>query len=142
MIKEIATWLVSKCPTLSIDVNFFAGHLPLKRSDGTDVPDQCWVILENVPGAVVPQLPDRVDKFIQIWNRNKTFFTARADAYMIYDIIHGTTGWTLPIVSGGPEWYIAVIDAMATPAPVENPDDKGRFCFSTNFLFRILLKIP
>jgi len=30
-----------------------------------------------------------------------------------------------------------VINAMAKPAPIENPDERGRFVFSTNFLFSI-----
>ncbi|GAI46885.1 unnamed protein product, partial [marine sediment metagenome] len=50
---------------------------------------------------------------------------------------YGAAGITLPVVAGGPAWLAMVIDALSVPAPIQNPDLKGNFVFSTNFIFRM-----
>jgi len=139
MLKEICQFILDHCATslhFVLGENFFAGHLPMKNMLGAEVPTRVMVILERVPSAVNGQLPDYVDKVIQIWNRNDNYFEARQDAQDIYDCLHGFTGHVL-MISSVDQYYALVIDAMATPAPIANPNEKGEFEFSTNYLFRI-----
>jgi len=142
MIKEIATFILNQT-TVSYwarDVNFFAGHLPVINSERTKLEEipRVACILENVPAALVGDLPDRQDKQIQIWNRAESYFKARDDANEFFQMLHGSTQWALPQIGGsGEEYFAMIIDGVASPAPIENPDEKGRFVFSTNYLFKI-----
>jgi hypothetical protein len=133
MIKEIGRFIeaLTGCD-FEIGRNLFIGHLPLKRADGTDIPVRCIVVLEAAGGTLVPDLPDWMEKAVQIWNRAASYFEAREDAYCIYISIHGTAGWTLPVVMG-PTYTAMVINAIGPPAPLENPNEKGQFVFSTNY---------
>lgn len=141
MLKEICEHILSHSGiTWVLGEDFFAGHLPIKNKNDVIVPDRCMAILENTPAALVPDLPDRADKAIQVWNRAATYFTARGDAQEIFDILHGAVQWDLPASSGEPEYTAMVIKAVGTPAPVENPDSKGRYVFSTNYIFMIMEK--
>lgn len=137
MLKEITTFILqqSGMGDWERDVNFFAGHLPVKNKNGDDCPIRCVVLLENAGGATVPDLADRADKAIQIWNRNTSFFTAREDAYLFYDTLHATEGWTLPVVDAA--YYAMEIIATNIPAPIGNPDEKGNYIFSTNYIWMI-----
>lgn len=115
----------------------FVGYLPLETL-GVAVPRRCVVLLENVPADVDGQLPDYADKYIQIWNRAGDFWEARADAYALYELLHGATGITLPPVdSGEPVRLALVVDARGQPAPIAQPDSRGDFIFSANYVFRI-----
>ena len=94
-------------------------------------------ILENTPADTIGDLPDRADKPVQIWNRNESFFRARDDAFEFHSFLHGSSQWQLPLVSSGVIYTAMIIDSMGTPAPIENPDSKGWFVFSANYMFRI-----
>jgi hypothetical protein len=140
MIKEIGEFILDRV-NISYwvrDVNYFIGHLPVKNSDGdkVEVIDRVCVILENVPADLVGDLPDRQDKPIQIWNRNKSFFTAREDAYRFFNVLHGSSQWDLPVIGSGEEYTAMIIDGAGSPAPIENPDPKGRVVFSSNYMWR------
>jgi hypothetical protein len=132
MIKEIAQFIETRTAGhFTVGVNLFVGYLPAR------LPDRCAVILENVPAAVNGQIPDFAQKPIQVWNRAKDFWDARRDAMVVYGILHGSAGWTLPVVSGGPTYTAMVIDAQGTPAPIRIPNGPGLFEFSTNYLVMI-----
>jgi len=139
MLKEIAQFLenMSDCD-LVIGTNLFVGFLPINKADGTAVPVRVRIVLENAGGVPVPDLPDWLDpKAVQIWNRAEDFWKAREDAYCIYTAIHGTAGWTLPSVGGGPTYDVLVINAVAPPAPIGNPEKQDHFVFSTNYYWSI-----
>jgi len=135
-IREIATWIENNSAWV-IGTDFFVGHLPLKTPAKTDPPDRCQTILENTPGAVEGQLPDRKDKMIQIRSRSKNYTEAKTDADALFDLMHGTHGWDLPELTPGVKLLAMTVDAMGTPAPVENPNEEGFFVFSANYLWRI-----
>jgi len=158
MIKEITTYIQNQipldalitwtAPALTIGVNLFAGHIPIKNMNGDNVPadltNQRYVaVLENAGGAVDNQQPDFIEKAIQIYNQADSYFQARKDAMDVYTLLHrdvntyGAAGIELPIVAGGPQWLAMVIDALSVPAPISSPDLKGNFCWSTNFIFRM-----
>ena len=141
MIKEIATHILSRTSVSywARDINFFVGHLPIINinDDKVDTIKRVAVVLENVPADEIGDLPDRADKPIQIWNRAASFFQARDDAYELYEILHGSSQWVLPELSSGREYCAMIIDAQASPAPIENPNEEGLFVFSGNYIFRI-----
>jgi hypothetical protein len=140
MLKEICDFILSHAASgegFILGDNFFAGHLPMKNQAGAEVPVRAMVILETAGSAVIGDLPDYVDKAIQVWNRNDNYFEARQDAQAIFDVLHGFTGHVLLGISSHIAYYALVIDAMATPFPIANPDEKGAFQFSANYLFRI-----
>lgn len=135
-IHEISQWIEDRTAWI-IGLTLFVGHLPLKTEAGISPPTRCQTILENSPGATEGQLPGRKDKMIQIRSRAKDYSQARADAAALYNLMHGTHGWNLPILTSGNAYLAMTVDAIGTPAPIENPDKRGRFVFSTNYLWRI-----
>jgi len=142
MIKEISTFILQRLaphPYWERDINFFVGHIPVRNKDGMNILQipRIVAILENSAADVTGYLPDRADKPIQVLNRNDNFFEAREDAYEIYDLLHGLEGCDLPVVASGGDYVAMIIDAMSQPYPIENPDGKGRYAFTTNYLFRI-----
>jgi hypothetical protein len=141
MIKDIALFILSHSGLpWTLDEDFFVGHLPARNKNGDLVENmkRVMVILERVPGAVIGDLPDRCDKAIQVWNRAGSYFVAAEDAEQIFAILHGATGWDMvPPVGSAPEYYAMTIDAVASPAPIAAPNEKGLFEFSTNYVFRI-----
>jgi len=110
------------------------GHRP------QDAPDACDTILESSGGSIIFDLPERADLAIQVLSRAKTYFTARARAWAIYDAIfrdwiYGSAGWTLPIVTVGEEYEAMIIEPMATPQYI-GTDEKNRAEFSCNYIFK------
>ena len=131
MIKEIAKFIELKT-SFVINVNLLIGHRP------QDAIDRCSVILETAGGGVYFDLPDRVDKSIQILSRGnpKYYFQARDDAWAIFNVLHGTAGWDLPIIIAGIEYEAQVIEANSDPQYI-GQDEKLRYEFSTNYVFKI-----
>jgi len=79
---------------------------------------------------------------IQVLSRGDTYLTARDRAYAIYAAIFrdyvdtGSAGWTLPIVTVGEEYEAMTIEPLAPPQYI-GQDEKLRFEFSTNYIFRV-----
>lgn len=129
MIKEVTNFIATKCG-LTRGTNLFCGHRP------QDAPDDCHVALENAGGGLYFDLPDRVDKMIQVISRAATYFTARDSAWSIFSVLHGTAGWTLAAVAPATQDYEAMtIEALADPQYI-GQDEKGRYEFSCNYIFR------
>jgi len=131
VIKEIALFIASK-------TSFVIG-LTLQVAHRTqDAPDRCSVVLETAGGTVYFDLPDRVDKMIQIISRAKNYMDASADAREIFAALHdGTGGWTLTAVPPAVQDYEALtITPLADPQYI-GQDEKKRFEFSCNYNWRI-----
>lgn len=135
-LREIGQWIEDNSAWI-IGTDLFVGHLPAKTPAGADPPVRAVALLENTPGPLEGQLPDRIDKMIQIWNRAQNYSRACEDALVLYELLHGTHGWNLPILTVGEEYLAMTVDAIATPAPIENPNDEGHFVFSTNYMWKI-----
>lgn len=146
MLKEISTFILNRInavnPYWTLDINYFVGHKPVRNKNGLTLEqlDRIAVILENSPADLIGDLPDRQDKPIQILNRHSNFFTAREDAYQFFNDLHGENECDLPVLSSGLSYTVMIIDGIGSPVPIENPDEKARFVFSTNYLFRICEK--
>ncbi len=118
-----------------VGTNLLSGHRPL------DSLDRCSVVLETGGGETFFGLADRIDKHIQILTRALTYFTARDDAWIIYNALitnfsYGSANWDLPIIIAGKKYTAMVIEAVSDPTYIGS-DEKRRFEFSTNYLFRI-----
>ena len=135
MIKEIATFIATKAG-LVIGTTLQVGH----RTQ--DDPDRCSVVMESGGGAIHVDLPDRVDKMVQIISRGLTYFNARDDAMDIYDALYrdhtlGSAGWELTAIAPAIQDYVVmVIEPVSVPAYI-GQDEKGRFEFSQNSIWRI-----
>ena len=129
--------------------------MPVKNALGAIVPVRYLSVLENAGGAVLTDVggvvkaappsvpadptywPKYIEKAVQLLNRAKSYFVAHLDAEELYEALHNTGGWNLPIVGGGPQYQAIVIDAYSPPAPIENPSASGYFTFSTNYTWKI-----
>jgi len=140
MIKEVATYILDEIGIAfwDRDVTFFVGHIPLKNKDGDDVASMLrFAVLLETSGSTIPDLKDRADQAYQILNYNRSFHRARDDAWDFYNLLHSSSQCDLPIIGSGAELTAYIINAIGTPAVVENPDDKNRYVFSTNYLWMI-----
>jgi len=143
MIKQLSTFILDRVGTVQSywvrDVNCFVGHIPIENINGLKVEgmDRICAILFNTPAALVGDLPDRADQQVQIWNRHNSWHKAREDAMAFFEVLHGGSQWDLPVIESGDNYNAMIIDGVASPAPIQNPDSKGRFVFSTNYLFRV-----
>jgi hypothetical protein len=135
MIQEFAQFIENKT-AWRIGTDLFIGELPLRRFNGTEVPERCVLIAEDGPSAVDGYLPDRVDKEIQIWNRAKDYWTARVDAFALYVRLHGRENIWLPVLTSGEDYLVMALDAVAHPYPIAKPNAKGLYEFSTNYILR------
>lgn len=149
MIKEITQYIIglAKGPPWVRDENLFPGHVPIKNLLGDMIPDgltdkRYMAILENGGGEVISDMPDMAFKNIQILTHARTYFTARDDIMEMYLELHGDidtygcVGLVLPVVTG-PQYLAMVVEALSVPAPIANPDEKGNFIFSCNFIWKI-----
>ena len=65
--------------------------------------------------------------------------TARDDAWAIFEALHGEAGWVTNLTGidiGAPNLEAQTIEALADPQFI-GQDDKNRYEFSTNFIFRM-----
>ena len=134
MIKEIAHFIAARAGAgFAVGTTIQVGH----RTDAS--PDQCSVVLESAGGALHFDLPDRNDKMVQVISRATTYMTARADAWTIFNALHGQAGWKTDLTAIAPatqNYEAMTIEALADPQYI-GQDDKDRYEFSTNYIFRI-----
>ena len=137
MIKEIAVFIATES-------GFILGDTLQVAHRTDDSPDQCSVVLESVGAGIHPDLPDKLDKMIQVISRAETYMDALDDALVIFNALCGSVaGSELPLgireilaVAPATQDYEAVIEALAGPQYI-GQDEKGRYEFSTNYIFRI-----
>jgi len=151
MIKEITQYIASLGlgPPWVRDENLFPGHVPIRNKSGDMIPDglpdkRYMAILENGGGEPISDMPDMVFKNVQILTHARTYFTARDDIMEMYLPLHGdidTYGCVglvlLPVAPSTTTYLAMVVEAMSVPAPIANPDEKGNFIFSCNFIWKI-----
>ena len=132
MFREIVTFIVGRTG-FTLGTTLQAGHRL------ATAPNRCVLISDSGGGAVVPELPDRVDFLIQAISRGEPNEEEqpREDAWIVYTALHGTAGWNMPTLAGSGSDYIAwTVDALAPPQKI-GQDINGRFEFSVNFIFRM-----
>jgi len=132
MIKEIGTFIAARAG-FAVGTTMQIGH----RTDSS--PDRCGVALESAGGGLHFDLPDRVDKMIQVISRATTYMDARDDAWTIFNALHGEAGWKTDLTAIAPatqNYEAMTIEALTDPQYI-GQDDKDRYEFSTNYIFRI-----
>ncbi len=134
MIQEVAKFIANKAG-LTIGTDLFEGHRPQETITA------CDLLQETAGGAIYFDRPARADIIFQVLSRAKNYVAARARAWTIYDAIYrdwgeGAANFTLPVVTVGEEYEAMIIEPLAPPYYI-GQDEKRRFSFSTNYLFKI-----
>lgn len=139
MIKEISKFIADES-------GFVLGDTLQATHRTDDSPDRCSVVLESVGAGIYYDLPDKVDKMIQVISRANTYIDANNDAIVIFKALCGSAvaGSGIPLgsreisaVAPATQDYEAMtIEALAGPQ-YSGQDEKGRYEFSTNYIFRI-----
>lgn len=138
MIDSVVQWIVNLGLGYTNGVNIFSGFIPPKRSDETEVPDRILLVADSASSAVYFDVRDRVDFLVQFLNRSRNKAECYSDAKTIFDRIHGINGINLPDRDeGSGRLYVSMtIEANQAPQYV-GQDEKRRFQYSTNYIFRI-----
>jgi len=133
MIKELTEYVETNLSTTNITpvigTNLFAGKRPL------DAPDECITIMERVPSIPMPLLSDSFLKPVQVLVRSTDYFSAKAIAEDVHDVIFGRdhAGETLGPLNSGGDIYQMNIATGDGPAYLAD-DASERSEFSANYL--------
>ena len=128
MFREICT-LIQTLTGLAIGTTLQVGHRL------QSAPVRHVVISESAGGSTVFQCPDFAFFNIQALARAATYFEARDDAWLVFNALHGTSGWNMPNLESGPDYLVMTVEAMGLPAYM-GVDDNKRHLFTCNFIFR------
>lgn len=130
MIQELLTYIEQAQSAFVIGDN-----LRLWADDS--VGDRC-VVLQDIGGS--PEfLPKDVDThLVALTSRAAAIIDARDDAYVIYNLLHGSAGIDLPEIVTGTLYRVNTITARNSPQFV-GQDDKGRFLWTITFIVRLQL---
>ncbi len=130
MLKQITQYIKNNTTGFTIGTNLFAGFAPSNAQN--DV-----VVVRESGGAPDPYLTDKVEWAIQVLSRASDYWTARANAFKVFVLLHGMKGITLPVVSGDSAvYYVNTADAITAPQNLDQ-DEKGLWNISTNYILRI-----
>lgn len=130
MLKEICKYIENELkPTYKLGTNLFAGYVP------PTIEANHIIVIES-GGRPIPDLPDYLEKAIQVLAIAIEYFSAIDMSNDIYDLLHASAGITLPIVVAGKEYYVNTAVAVSSPQSL-GQDDKGKFVLSTNYILRI-----
>jgi len=95
VIKELVTYIGNNT-SFTVGTNLFA------ISVDTDVADDCIVVGEQAPGVAHGVLTDyRQIPLVAYSRAANSRFTARDNAYTVFNLLHGLMQVNLPVVSGG-----------------------------------------
>lgn len=128
MLKPIVKYIENNTSFI-INNNLFAGFVP-----STITGDYLAVVESG--GKPVPDLPDYLEKAVQVLSVATDYQTAMSNAKTIYDLLHAGAGITLPVVVAGEEYYANTIVAISAPQSL-GQDGQGRFIISTNYILKI-----
>jgi len=122
MIKEFTTYIAN-------NTSFTLGTTIFAIADLGNT-DECIVVAEPNPGLVNGTLVDLRQIPLVIYSRAKTMFTARDNAYTVFDLLQSATGKiqvTLPVVDG--YTYLCNFDCR-TPGYAGLDESGRRYVFS------------
>lgn len=128
MLKQITQYVKNQTTGFTIGTNLFAGFIP-----STIVGDA--VVIRETGGAPNFYLTDQVEKTIQVISRATDYWVAAANAKKVYDVLHGISGVTLPVIDAL-AYYLNTAEAITAPQNLDQ-DEKGLFNISTNYIIRI-----
>jgi len=129
MIKEITSFIADRSGLVLGTTIQHGVFLP-------ENPDRCVLVAFNRGGVVDFELPDRADVIVQCLARAPKYSDAYDDAWLIYGSIHGQSEWALPVLVSGNAYRVHTITAMTYPQYI-GPDEKGRYFWTCNYIFRV-----
>jgi len=95
MIKEI-------CEYIEDETSFVVGTSLFAVSEDFDIVDTCVVVTESGPGLADGILTDLRQVPLVAYARALTKFTARDNAYVLFDLLHGAHQVSLDAIGSGP----------------------------------------
>jgi len=132
VLKEIATWIATRCGfTMGTTLEF--GHRKPTSAD------RCLLVAFNGGGATYFDLPARMDLMVQVLARSTSYMEAYNDSMTIFNSIHGKAVLQMTALVSGKNYEAQDIEAMNAPQYI-GPDEKGRHEFSCNYIFRMKSK--
>ncbi len=124
MLKEITTYIDNNT-SLAIGSTLYAGFTE------SDAPLTC-VIVEEIDPAIADYLhTDKVQKPIRILSRGISYWTTRATAESLFDLLHGKMQVTLPVITSG---VIYCVNITGTKPYYMGKDANGSHVFVSNFM--------
>uniref|UniRef100_A0A6M3M5J1 Tail protein n=1 Tax=viral metagenome TaxID=1070528 RepID=A0A6M3M5J1_9ZZZZ len=94
MIKEFVEYIED-------NTDFTVGTDLFAISVDSDQIDECVVVREDSPGLVHGTMTDYRQLPLRAYARATTRFTARDNAYTVFDLLHGKMQFDLPIIDDG-----------------------------------------
>ena len=105
MIMELCKYMVEDDEDGIPRTPFVIGSTLFALAVDSDTIDECVVVAESAPGLVDGLLVDYRQIPLVVYSRAKTRFTARDNAYTVFDLLQSTTGKIqvdLPAIGSGP----------------------------------------
>ena len=121
MIKEFCEYIEDNT-SFTIGTDLFAASLD------SDTPDDCILIEEDAPGLVDDLLSDFRQVPLTVYSRNLKRFTARDNAYTLFNLLVGAAQIDLPEVASGGVYSCNV--SCSTPAYIGLDETKRRYVYS------------
>lgn len=129
MIKELVNYIAANT-SLTVGTTIFALAMD------SDTIDECIVVAEPAPGLVDGLLADKRQIPLVAYSRAKTRFTARDNAYTVFDLFvwgasdkfHGNTQISLTAIGSGPT-YVCNFECR-TPYYVGLDESGRRYVFA------------
>ncbi len=121
MIKEL-------CNYIAANSSFTVGTTLFALAVDSDQIDTCIVVTESAPGLADGQLTDLRQIPLVVYARAKTRFTARDNAYVVFDLLHGTQQISLTAIGSGPI-YVCNFECR-TPYYIGLDKSAGRYDFA------------
>lgn len=133
MIREICQYIETNVAGLELASNLFCAHAP--EGSGESRGDEPWSTVLESGGLASFYLTDKKEWRFQILTRGNDYHTARAQAHQIHDFLNGKTQVAMPVVDGGPEYLVQVIESVQMPQYL-GVDEKGLHMISTNYVVK------
>ena len=95
MIKELVTYIAT-------NTSFTTGTDLFAISVDSDLIDTCVVVAESGPGLANGLLTDYRQIPLSVYSRATTRFTARDNAYTVFNLLHGKQQVSLAAIGSGP----------------------------------------
>jgi len=111
------------CAYIAANTSFTVGTDLIEISADSNVQDECIVIAEPAPGLANGILTDLRQVPLVAYARAVTRFTARDNAYTVFNLLHGTHQISLPVIDSGPIYVCNFV--CRTPYYVDL-DESGR----------------
>jgi hypothetical protein len=126
MLKEIVTYIANNT-SLAIGSTLFAGFT------STDAPLTCVIVEEIDPAIADYLITDVVQKPIRILSRGVSYWTTRATAMSLFDLLHGKMQITLPTVTSG---VVYCVNVVGTQPYYMGLNGDGSHVFISNFMLK------